>query len=273
MSVKDVGSAASIRAMPAARQDTARVLTGVKTDLPGSVEVSLSQEAISQASARRVDHEPESSENSLSSASTASEPGLASNFFSDPATANDAPRFLSFLQHATVAADDMADALHQALISPAEKGDYTTNAMDLALTQGKLNRVVETYVPADYQQQASDVVAQFIDEKATQADQLAKVALSQATRLAQSLGNREQARHHQDAIAQLTDGTHSSQAVRREMLGITANSADSDSWFSSLSNWVNENRFLPYTIESETRHVAALQTQWQAFVGSLKTGD
>jgi hypothetical protein len=61
-------------------------------------------------------------------------PSLASDFYTDPATANDAVSFQAFFQNATVNADEMADALHKALTSPTQSGDYTTNAMDLALT-------------------------------------------------------------------------------------------------------------------------------------------
>lgn len=57
------------------------------------------------------------------------------------------------------------------------------------------------------------------------------------------------------------------------MLSLTAHSSDSETWFSALSGWVNENRSLAYIIEIEKSHVGALQAQWQVFVGSLKTDD
>ena len=262
MSIKEVRSAASITAMPATRHDTAQPATGKETGQADSVEVSLSPQAVVHAK------EPPSP-----LTESGQEARAGSGFYTDPATASDALRFQGFFQNATVNADDMADALHKALISPVDNGDYTTNAMDLALTQGKLNRVVAQYVAVDYQAQASAFVSQFINDKATQADQISKVVLAQATRLAQSLGDSEQARHHQDAVAQLAEGTHSSQRIRNEMLSLTAHSSDSETWFSTLSGWVNENRSLPYIIEIEKSHVGALQAQWQAFVGSLKTDD
>lgn len=282
MSIKDVSSLSSIRMMPASRQETVRALTGKETDAADSVEVSLSQEAMDQAKAQLpppTKEEQEAAEKSMqalrnqSMSHTPSGPSLASDFYGDPATANDAARFVNFFQHSAVTADDMADALHKALTSPSDNGDYTTKAMDLALTQGKLNKVIENYVSADYQDDASAFVAQFISEKSTQADQVTRVALSQATKLAQSLGDREQARHHQNAVAQLADGTHSSQVVRNEMLNLTATSSDSEAWFSSMSNWVNENRALPYVMDIEQNHIGAQKAQWQTFVDSLKTQD
>lgn len=278
MSIKDASSVVSIRVMPATRQDTVRALTGKETELPDSVEVRLSQEAMDQAKEQLpppTKEEQEAAEKQMltlrnqSMARAFSGPSLASDFYGDPATANDAARFVNFFQHSAVTADDMADALHTALTSPSNNGDYTTNAMDLALTQEKLNKVVENYVSADYQEEASAFVAQFISDKSTQADQMTRVALSQATKLAQSLGDREQARHHQEAAAQLTEGTHSSQVVRSEMLNLTATSSDSEVWFSSMSNWVNENRALPYVMDIEQNHIGALRAQWQTFVGGL----
>jgi hypothetical protein len=60
--------------------------------------------------------------------------------------------------------------------------------MDLALTQAKLNLVVQKYVTTDYQNEASAFVARFIGEKSSQADQMTKVVLTQANRLSESLG-------------------------------------------------------------------------------------
>jgi hypothetical protein len=63
-------------------------------------------------------------------------------------------------------------------------------------------------VTTDYQTEASAFVARFIGDKSSQADQMTKVVLTQANRLSESLGDRDQAQHHQDAIAQLAEGTH-----------------------------------------------------------------
>lgn len=284
MGIKDVSSLASFRAMPATRQETVRALTGKEVELAESVEVSISREAMEQAkeqSTPPTKEEQDANERAMqglrnqSMSTMLSGPSLASDFYGDPATANDAVRFINFFQHSTVAADDMADALHKALTSPSDNGDYTTNAMDLALSQGKLNQVVAQYVSEDYQDDARAFVAQFINEKATQSDQVTKVALSQATKLAQSLGDREQAQHHQDAITQLAEGTHTSQITRNEMLKLTASKSeggtDSESWFSTLNSWVEQNRSLPYILDIEKNHVGALQEQWQTFMGSLKS--
>jgi hypothetical protein len=197
-------------------------------------------------------------------------PSLASDFYSDPATANDAVSFQAFFQNATVNADEMADALHKALTSPTQNGDYTTNAMDLALTQAKLNLVVQKYVATDYQNEASAFVAQFIGDKSSQADQMTKVVLTQASRLSESLGIAT--RHSIIRMpSQLAEGTHSSQTVRNAMLSLTASTTDSEAWFSSINNWVEQNRSIPYIREIEQGHISALQEQWQSFVTGLKT--
>lgn len=281
MSIKDVSSAASLRDMPATtRLETVHAVTGKNVDPIDSVEVSLSPEAMAQA---RDNLTPPTQEEIDASAREAlnlrnqaiarmpTGPSLASDFYSDPATANDAVSFQAFFQNATVNADEMADALHKALTSPTQNGDYTTNAMDLALTQAKLNLVVQKYVATDYQTEASAFVAQFISDKSSQADQMTKVVLTQSSRLAESLGDRDQAQHHQDALAQLAEGTHSSQTVRNAMLSLTASTTDSEAWFSSINDWVAKNRSIPYIREIEQGHISALQEQWQSFVTGLKT--
>jgi hypothetical protein len=49
MSIKDVSSMASLRAMPATRQETIHAMTGKNVDPVDSFEVSLSPEAMAQA--------------------------------------------------------------------------------------------------------------------------------------------------------------------------------------------------------------------------------
>lgn len=281
MSIKDVGASASQQTTPVTHQSKTRMFAGKEIVTDSSVAVNISEEALARG---MEGHPPLTKEeiekntramaevrNANMAAVTRGGPSLASEFYGDPATANDAVRFIDFFQHSTVSADDMASALHQAMTSPEVNGDYTTNAMDLALMQAKLNKVVAQFVSADYQQQASDFVASYISEKADQADQMTRVVLSQASKLAQSLGDEEQAKHHQDAIAQLSDGTHSSQTVRNEMLQLTASNKESDVWFSHLNNRVSESRSLPYISEIEKQHISALQQQWQHFVDNLNS--
>ncbi|MGY5955767.1 DUF5610 domain-containing protein [Kosakonia sp. BK9b] len=280
MSIKDVGAVSATQNMPdTTRQSKTIIFAGKEIVTERSIAVTFSAEALARG---MEGHTPPTKEqieettravaatrNNNIAATTRGGPSLASAFYGDPATANDAVRFIDFFQHSTVAADDMANALHQAMTSPEVSGDYTTNAMDLALTQAKLNKVVQQYVSADYQQQASDFVAQFIREKADQADQQTRVVLTQAATLAQSLGDSGQAQHHQEAIAQLSAGTHASQTVRNEMLQLTAGSKDSDVWFTQLNDRVNASPSLPYISEMEKSHISALQQQWQSFVNNV----
>ena len=276
MGVKDVGAGSGSMAFAAMRQQTVKALTGKETGSEDSVAVSLSPQAMAHAQTSSPPLTKEEAEANArrmlalrneAMARTPAGPDLASAFFSDPTTAVDAVRFQAFFQHATVEADEMADALHSALMSPGQGGDVATNARDLALTQARLNLVVEKYVSSDYQSEAGAFVSQFIDDKASQADQVNKVALTQAAKLAQSLGDNEQARHHLDAIAQLNAGTHASQRIRNEMLTLTAGSHDSEVWFSSINQWVNDNHGLSWSVEVEKSHLSALQAQWQTFVG------
>lgn len=280
MSIQDVGSAVALQALPEVRQSKTITFAGKEIVTERSISVNISAEALAKGMEGHTPPTKEEAEKraqamavvrNANMATYARGPSLASEFYSDPQSAGDAVKFIDFFQHSTVNPDDMAAALHQALVSPQASGDYTTSAMDLSMTQAKLNEVVSKYISADYQQQASAFVAGFIAEKADQADQINRVVLTQASNLAQSLGNTTQARQHQQAIDQLSAGTHASQTVRNQMLSITASGTDSDSWFTQFNQSVGSSGTLPFMRDIEKNHISALQQQWQQFAVFLQT--
>lgn len=280
MSIQDVGSAAALQTLPEIRQSKTITFAGKEIVTESSISVNISAEALAKGMEGRTAPTKEEAEKraqamavvrNANTATYARGPSLASEFYSDPQSAGDAVKFIDFFQHSTVNPDDMAAALHQALVSPQASGDSTTSAMDLSMTQAKLNEVVSKYISADYQQQASAFVAGFIAEKAEQADQTHRVVLTQASNLAQSLGNTAQARQHQQAIDQLSAGTHASQTVRHQMLSITASNSDSESWFRQFNQSVDSSGTLPFMRDIEKNHISALQQQWQQFAVFLQT--
>lgn len=280
MSIQDVGSAAALQTLPEIRQSKTITFAGKEIVTESSISVNISAEALAKGMEGRTAPTKEEAEKraqamavvrNANTATYARGPSLASEFYSDPQSAGDAVKFIDFFQHSTVNPDDMAAALHQALVSPQASGDSTTSAMDLSMTQAKLNEVVSKYISADYQQQAREFVAGFIAEKAEQADQTHRVVLTQASNLAQSLGNTTQARQHQQAIDQLSAGTHASQTVRHQMLSITASNSDSESWFRQFNQSVDSSGTLPFMRDIEKNHISALQQQWQQFAVFLQT--
>ncbi|WBU50373.1 hypothetical protein PF050_05470 [Kosakonia pseudosacchari] len=280
MSIQDVGSAAALQTLPEIRQSKTITFAGKEIVTESSISVNISAEALAKGMEGRTAPTKEEAEKraqamavvrNANTATYARGPSLASEFYSDPQSAGDAVKFIDFFQHSTVNPDDMAAALHQALVSPQASGDSTTSAMDLSMTQAKLNEVVSKYISADYQQQAREFVAGFIAEKAEQADQTHRVVLTQASNLAQSLGNTTQARQHQQAMDQLSAGTHASQTVRHQMLSITTSNSDSESWFRQFNQSVDSSGTLPFIRDIEKNHISALQQQWQQFAVFLQT--
>lgn len=255
---------------------------GKESTTESSISVSLSEEALARVAQSKPQPTKEESEKvaremaalrNANMASHATGPSLASAFYGDPATANDAVSFIDFFYHSNISADDMATALHQALTSPQGSGDETTLGMDVAMTQAKLNYVVDKFVTADYQQQARDFVAGFVAKKGEQADQTNRAALSQSAALAQSLGDSGQAKQSQQAIEQLDAGTHASQLDRKAMLAITADARDSNSWFAQMNQRVENSGSLPFITALEKNHLSALQQQWTQFTTLLKAAE
>lgn len=255
---------------------------GKESTTESSISVSLSEEALARVAQSKPQPTKEESEKvaremaalrNANMASHATGPSLASAFYGDPATANDAVSFIDFFYHSNISADDMATALHQALTSPQGSGDETTLGMDVAMTQAKLNYVVDKFVTADYQQQARDFVAGFVAKKGEQADQTNRAALSQSAALAQSLGDSGQAKQSQQAIEQLDAGTHASQLDRKAMLAITADGRDSNSWFAQMNQRVENSGALPFITALEKNHLSALQQQWTQFTTLLKAAE
>ena len=282
MSIQEVSASAAAQSQYEVRASKTITFGGKEIVTESSISVSISAEALARGAESQPKPTKEQSEKvaremavvrNNDMASYARGPSLASAFYGDPATANDAVSFIDFFQHSTINADDMATALHQALTSPQGSGDETTLGMDVAMTQAKLNYVVDKFVSADYQQQARDFVAGFVAKKGEQADQTNRAALTQSAELAQSMGDTAQAKQSQQAIEQLDAGTHSSQTDRKAMLAITANADDSNSWFAQMNQRVENSGSLPFVTTLEKNHIGALQQQWSQFTTLLKAAE
>ncbi|MDV5353426.1 hypothetical protein QM201_00480 [Enterobacter asburiae] len=282
MSIQEVGASAASQSQYEARPSKTPVSVGKEVVNESSISVSISEEALARGAQSQPTPTKEQSDQtaremaSLRNSNMASQargPSLASAFYGDPATANDAVSFIDFFQHSTINADDMATALHQALTSPQGSGDETTLGMDVAMTQAKLNYVVDKFVSADYQQQARDFVAGFVAKKGEQADQTVRAVLNQSAALAQSLGDTRQANRDRQAIEQLDAGTHASQTDRKAMLAITADGRDSNSWFAQMNQRVENSGSLPFITALEKSHLGALQQQWSQFTTLLKAAE
>ncbi|MGR4050998.1 hypothetical protein [Kosakonia cowanii] len=282
MSIQEVGVSVASQSQYELRLLKTPNPGGKESVTESSISVSLSEEALARVAQSKPQPTKEESEKvaremaalrNSNMASHATGPRLDSAFYGDPATANDAVSFIDFFYHSNISADDMATALHQALTSPQGSGNETTLGMDVAMTQAKLNYVVDKFVSADYQQQAREFVAGFVAKKGEQADQIQREVLTQSVALAQSLGDTGYAKQNQQAIEQLDAGTHSSQIARKEMLASTANSSDSNSWFAQMNQQIEKGGSLPFMTALEKGHLNALQQQWTQFTTLLKAAE
>lgn len=197
----------------------------------------------------------------------AKSPSLDNALFSDPATAADAVSFAGFYRNAKadVSADDMATKLHQALSAPGGSSTHLTDSMDLAMTQAKLNKVVANDIEPVYQQQASQVVQQFVQAKASQQDDSIKALAQDEVTLASSLGDTERQAAAQSQLAALNNGSDATQAARNEFLQVTASGSDSDTWFSTFAQSITSNGAMAF---EEHSHLDSLRTQWQGFMSA-----
>lgn len=197
----------------------------------------------------------------------AKSPSLDNVLFSDPATAADAVSFTGFYRYANagVSADDMATKLHLALSAPGGSGTNLTDSMDLAMTQAKLNKIVADDVEPAYQQQAAQVVQQFVQMKASQQDDSVKVLAQDEVTLASSLNDADRQAAAQSQLAALNSGSDTTQITRNQFLQVTASGGNSDTWFSTFAQSITGNGAMAF---EEHSHLDSLRAQWQGFISA-----
>ncbi|PWW07003.1 hypothetical protein [Mangrovibacter plantisponsor] len=193
----------------------------------------------------------------------AKSPSLNNSLFTDPATAMDAVSFTGFYHAAAegVTADQLAEKLHTALSGVPGSGTQLTDAMDLAMTQARLNKLVDDNIAADWQPHARQTVEQFIQAKVTAQDSEWQALAEEDIALAAARGDYANQSRAESDLAVLQAGNSQHQQLRTAFLELTRDTSNSDDWFSTFSAAINGKGALEY---EEQMHVQALSTQWQS---------
>lgn len=193
----------------------------------------------------------------------AKSPSSSNPLFTDKATATDAVSFTGFYYAAAdgITADQLAEKLHTALSSVPGSGTQLTDSMDLAMTQAKLNKLVDENIAADWQPLARQTVQQFIQAKVTMQDNEWQSVAKQDIALAASRGDDASQAQAESDLAVLQAGNSHHQQLRTAFLELTRDTTNSDDWFSTFSAAIHGKGALEY---EEQMHVHALSKQWQA---------
>ncbi|CUU26197.1 hypothetical protein EM595_p0501 (plasmid) [Duffyella gerundensis] len=208
-------------------------------------------------------------------------PDLGSPLYNDPYTADDATALNSLLfmtdGNSQKTLDDFSTAMHQVLrdgvvgLNRYDSSD-TAEAMSLSLTEAKLYKLVEKYIPADRQQQASGYVDALIGSK---------IAFREAVHLQLAQGTLETAQQHGTAAyiadaQRYLDELHQGNARPQKELNImrdaTQHADNMDNAFQTFTTVINATPHADQAQESIKAALAQLEVyrnQWQAFTQSL----
>ncbi len=193
----------------------------------------------------------------------AKSPNPGNPLFTDPATANDAVHFTGFYYSAAegVTADQLAEKLHTALSGVPGSGTQLTDAMDLAMTQAKLNKLVDENIAPNWQAPARQTVQRFIQARVAEQDSEWRALAEEDIALAASRGDGANQSQAESDLAVLNAGNSHHQQLRAGFLALTRDTTNSGLWFSSFTAAINGKGALEY---EEQMHVRALNAQWQS---------
>ncbi|WP_437610802.1 hypothetical protein [Erwinia sp. V71] len=195
---------------------------------------------------------------------------------SDPFTAEDAATLAPLLDMTTDtdSINVFATALNKVLRENNANADNidnsdTSQAVSLAMTQAKLNKLVEKYVSSDNQQQAGAIVTTLMNSKFTEREDVQK-DLAQATlKIAQKYGSADHIAQAESYLQQVEQGTSRAQQELTQILQITAQSSNMDEAFAGFAAIVKSNGFDSTSQNNVLKQLDAYQAQWQSFIQSL----
>lgn len=201
---------------------------------------------------------------------------LSVNATSDPFTAEDAATLAPLLEMSGDAdsVDVFAGALNKVLrennanAANIDNSD-TSQAISLALTQAKLNKLVEKYVSSDQQPQAGKIVATLMNSKFIERGEVQK-ELAQATlKIAQKYGSADHIAQAQNYVQQVEQGTSRAQKELTQILQITTQSASMDDAFDSIAALVKNNAFDTASKNNVLKQLDVYKSQWRDLIQSL----
>lgn len=195
---------------------------------------------------------------------------------SDPFTAGDAATLAPLLEMSgnTDSVNVFAGALNKVLrennanAANIDNSD-TSQAVSLALTQAKLNKLVEKYVSRDQQPQAGNIVATLMNSKFVERGEV-QTELAQATlKIAQKYGSADHIAQAQNYVQQVEQGTSRAQKEQTQILQIITQSASMDDAFDTIAGLVKNNTFETASKNNVLKQLDVYQSQWRDLIQSL----
>ena len=198
--------------------------------------------------------------------------------FNDPNTNWDARTFRPLLdmtaENTQTSMDDFAGALHQVLSEgQVGRNQYdnsdTSEAMALTLTQVKLHKLVEKYIPEDKREQATGLVYDMINDKVTFREERTLTGAQQMLDIAHQYGTSEIVADARNYLNQVKNGTARPQTELARMMGATTSGSDMNAVFSTFADVIRatpnpDNKAQP-SIDDALKQLEVYRQQWQAF--------
>ncbi|AVV39809.1 hypothetical protein C9381_21060 (plasmid) [Pantoea vagans] len=198
--------------------------------------------------------------------------------FNDPYTNWDARTFRPLLDMTTdntqASMDEFAGALHQVLAEgQVGQNQYdnsdTSEAMAITLTQVKLHKLIEKYVPDDKRKQATGIVDEMIDSKVAFREERTLLGAQQRLDIAHQYGTREIVADARDYLTQIKSGSARPQNELARMFEATKSGSDMNAIFSVFADVIRstpnpDNKAQP-SIDDALNQLEVYRQQWQAF--------
>jgi len=198
--------------------------------------------------------------------------------FNDPYTNWDARTFRPLLDMTTdntqASMDEFAGALHQVLAEgQVGQNQYdnsdTSEAMAITLTQVKLHKLIEKYVPDDKRKQATGIVDEMIDSKVAFREERTLLGAQQRLDIAHQYGTREIVADARDYLTQVKSGSARPQNELARMFEATKSGSDMNAIFSVFADVIRstlnpDNKAQP-SIDDALKQLEVYRQQWQAF--------
>ncbi|WP_288474824.1 hypothetical protein [uncultured Pantoea sp.] len=181
--------------------------------------------------------------------------------------------FAALQSDATLSETDMAGLISDALQSYSGSGNTTTLSMDLAVTKGMLNKLVERFVPEEKQADSYREVAKFVADKVRAQDTLLHDLTQQSLDIARQYGDSAGVNQFQQQRDLLSRGEHETQKERDTLFSLTDTSGSSAGWLSGFRQVVSQSSDSDFFKSISYDHIAQLGSRIAQFVHKAQHAD
>ncbi|WP_313656274.1 hypothetical protein [Pantoea sp.] len=181
--------------------------------------------------------------------------------------------FSALQSDATLSKADMAGLISDALQSYSGSGNSTTLSMDLAVTKGMLNKLVERFVPQEKQADSYREVAKFVEDKVKAQDTLLHDLTQQSLDIARQNGDSAGVNQFQQQLDLLSRGAHDTQKERDTLFSLTDTPGSSAGWLTGFRQVVSQSSDSDFFKRISYDHIAQLESRIAQFVHKAEHAD